>query len=120
MSFKSGKRTCCYRNAVLNPEPLACGGFIHESQTVESCDLSRIDDGSPLSIGVEAGDLRDWKNSIRLVQRYQSIHSIWGGFGLQQLVCDQCRGKLLLKVMRYNIALLPKKVTNYLVTFYGK
>ncbi len=24
----------------------------------------------------------------------------------------QCRGKLLLKVMRYNIALLPKKVTN--------
>ncbi len=25
-------------------------------------------------------------------------------------------GKLLLKVMRYNIALLPKKVTNY-VTF---
>ncbi len=32
----------------------------------------------------------------------------------------QCRGKLLLKVMHYNIALLPKKVTNYLVTFYGK
>ncbi len=28
-------------------------------------------------------------------------------------------GKLLLKVMRYNIALLPKKVTNY-VTFNGK
>ncbi len=26
---------------------------------------------------------------------------------------DQCWGKLLLKVMRYNIALLPKKVTNY-------
>ncbi len=26
---------------------------------------------------------------------------------------DQCRGKLLLKVMRYNIALLSKKVTNY-------
>ncbi len=26
----------------------------------------------------------------------------------------QCRGKLLLKVMRYNIALLPKKVTNYI------
>ncbi len=25
---------------------------------------------------------------------------------------DHCRGKLLLKVMRYNIALLPKKVTN--------
>ncbi len=25
----------------------------------------------------------------------------------------QCRGKILLKVMRYNIALLPKKVTNY-------
>ncbi len=26
---------------------------------------------------------------------------------------EQCWGKLLLKVMRYNIALLPKKVTNY-------
>ncbi len=26
---------------------------------------------------------------------------------------EQCRGKLLLKVMRYNIALLTKKVTNY-------
>ncbi len=26
---------------------------------------------------------------------------------------DQCLGKLLLKVMHYNIALLPKKVTNY-------
>ncbi len=25
----------------------------------------------------------------------------------------QCWGKLLLKVMHYNIALLPKKVTNY-------
>ncbi len=27
--------------------------------------------------------------------------------------CVQCRGKLLLKVIHYNIALLPKKVTNY-------
>ncbi len=26
---------------------------------------------------------------------------------------SQCWGKLLLKVMHYNIALLPKKVTNY-------
>ncbi len=26
----------------------------------------------------------------------------------------QCWGKLLLKVMHYNIALLPKKVTNYI------
>ncbi len=26
---------------------------------------------------------------------------------------DQCWGKLLLKVMHYNIALLPKKETNY-------
>ncbi len=32
---------------------------------------------------------------------------------------EQCRGKLLLKVMHYNIALLSKKVTDY-VTFYGK
>ncbi len=30
---------------------------------------------------------------------------------------NQCWRKLLLKVMHYNIALLPKKVTNY---FYGK
>ncbi len=29
------------------------------------------------------------------------------------IICDQCWGKLLLKVMHYNIALLPKKVTNY-------
>ncbi len=26
---------------------------------------------------------------------------------------DQCWEKLLLKVMRYNVALLPKKVSNY-------
>ncbi len=26
---------------------------------------------------------------------------------------DQCRGKILLKVMRYNIALLSRKGTNY-------
>ncbi len=26
---------------------------------------------------------------------------------------EQCWGKLLLKVMHYNIELLPKKVTNY-------
>ncbi len=34
----------------------------------------------------------------------------------------QCRGKLLLKVMRYNIGLLSKKSNwlCYLVTFYGK
>ncbi len=29
---------------------------------------------------------------------------------------NQCWGKLLLKVMHYNIALLPKKVTNYITT----
>ncbi len=27
----------------------------------------------------------------------------------------QCWGKLLLKVMHYNVALLPKKVTNYVI-----
>ncbi len=37
------------------------------------------------------------------------------------MLCDtQCWGKLLLKVMHYNIALLPEKVTYYLVAFYGK
>ncbi len=29
-------------------------------------------------------------------------------------------GKVTFKIMHYSIALLPKKVTNYLVTFYGK
>ncbi len=36
---------------------------------------------------------------------------------LKSLHHNQC---LESKVMRYNIALLPKKVTDYLVTFYGK
>ncbi len=30
------------------------------------------------------------------------------------LLYEQCWGKLLLKAMHYNIALLPKKVTNYI------
>ncbi len=30
-----------------------------------------------------------------------------------QMMDQQCWGKLLLKVTHYNIALLPKKVTNY-------
>ncbi len=29
------------------------------------------------------------------------------------MCAPQCRGKILLKVMRYNIELLRKKVTNY-------
>ncbi len=36
--------------------------------------------------------------------------------GAHPVVCvgpNQCWGKLLLKVMHYNIALLPQKVTNY-------
>ncbi len=34
--------------------------------------------------------------------------------GLKFVYCvDQCWRKLILKVMHYNIALLPKKVTNY-------
>ncbi len=39
----------------------------------------------------------------------------------QKMICpeSQCWGKLLLKVMHYNIALLPKKVTNY-VSFLWK
>ncbi len=32
---------------------------------------------------------------------------------METIGSDQCRGKLLLKVMRYNIALVAKKVTNY-------
>ncbi len=32
---------------------------------------------------------------------------------MESIGSEQCRGKLLLKVMRYNIELLPKKVTNY-------
>ncbi len=34
-------------------------------------------------------------------------------FRVQTDACNQCWGKLLLKLMHYNIALLPKKVTNY-------
>ncbi len=33
--------------------------------------------------------------------------------GVKCCIYEQCWGKLLLKVMHYNIALLPKKVTNY-------
>ncbi len=32
----------------------------------------------------------------------------------------QCWGELLLKVMRYNVALLPKKVTNYVCAVLGR
>ncbi len=31
---------------------------------------------------------------------------------------EQCWGKLLLKVMHYNIALLPKKATNYVLSYF--
>ncbi len=35
-------------------------------------------------------------------------------YDMEEENCDRkCWGKLLLKVMHYNIALLPKKVTNY-------
>ncbi len=42
-------------------------------------------------------------------------HTLFSLFYKSTLFCyyDQCWGKLLLKVMHYNIALLPKKVTNY-------
>ncbi len=38
----------------------------------------------------------------------------WGRFSVN-LSWGQCWGKLLLKVMHYNIVLLPKNVTNYIV-----
>ncbi len=52
-----------------------------------------------------------WGAVAILSEKPQSRHKlfIW-------VICicyRQCWGKLLLKVMHYNIALLPKKVTNY-------
>ncbi len=45
----------------------------------------------------------------------------WEVIDVRDIVCDyQCRGKLLLKVMHYNIALLPKNVTNYISYFLWK
>ncbi len=43
-----------------------------------------------------------WSESEYIFRKFSSFN-----------VRDQCWGKLLLKVMHYNIALLPKKVTNY-------
>ncbi len=55
------------------------------------------------------------------VEKYDSSH-FQVQFSIKiNISYKQCRGKILLKVMRYNIALLPKIVTiRYLVTFYGK
>ncbi len=53
------------------------------------------------------------------VEKYDSSH-FQVQFSIKiNISYKQCRGKILLKVMRYNIALLSKKVTNY-DTFYGK
>ncbi len=43
---------------------------------------------------------------IRLIRKF-------GSLVISCFRCFQCRGKLLLKVMCYNIPLLSKKVTNY-------
>ncbi len=51
------------------------------------------------------------RNSIKIqFSVVNLIKLIWGSTFLLDI---QCWGKLLLKVMHYNIALLPKKVTNY-------
>lgn len=80
VSFQSGKPVCCKWNGTLNHKQLTSGGFIHESQTVESCNLSCIDDGPPLGIGIEAGDLRsgDFKqHSLRKVMSEYSWSLRW-------------------------------------------
>ncbi len=38
----------------------------------------------------------------------------------QLITFVQCWGELLLKVMRYNVALLPKKVTDYVCVVLGR
>ncbi len=48
----------------------------------------------------------------------QLIKSKWQSFC--NFLCKHCWGKLLLKLMHWNIALLPKKVTNYVSYFLWK
>ncbi len=57
-----------------------------------------------------AETLVQWYISPNLMKKY-----ILGGLGVSTFSFwdEQCLGKLLLKVMRYNIELLSKKVTNY-------
>ncbi len=47
------------------------------------------------------------------VSENNSQQGYWFKVLKEQMYYMQCWGKLLLKVMHYNIALLPKKVTNY-------
>ncbi len=90
---------------------------------VDYCDVlsdvwTRSDGTHSLQRASIAETLMQWYISPNLMKKY-----ILGGLGVSTFSFwdEQCRGKLLLKVMRYNIALLSKKVTNYVtVTFYGK
>ncbi len=52
---------------------------------------------------------------LLLTTRGRHLPSSWTNFPKPHtpVTHHQCWGKLLLKVMHYNIALLPKKVTNY-------
>ncbi len=50
---------------------------------------------------------------MTLVLKYRKQDKADSGRFYIFVTSDQCWGKLLLKVMHYNIALLPKKVTNY-------
>ncbi len=47
------------------------------------------------------------------VSENNSQQGYWFKVLKEQMYYMQCWGKLLLKVMHYNTALLPKKVTNY-------
>ncbi len=59
------------------------------------------------------------QNASQLLQN-EALHSKYpkhiSKANICKHICRQCWGKLLLKVMHYNIVLLPKKVTKY-VTF---
>ncbi len=66
--------------------------------------------GHTFSIGVRSGLQASRSSTFTLSLRNHAVVAMQN----ESWHClDQCWGKLLLKVMRYNIALLPKKVTNY-------
>ncbi len=61
----------------------------------------------PSAAAVMSAALLDAVQGLEHTRRLLASSQVSGG-GIKQ-----CWGKLLLKVMHYNIALLPKKVTNY-------
>ncbi len=77
---------------------------------------SGVHDAAGLAVCLHrfGGPLRDDGGDAVLMEKVKSCSA---SFQLRITAVTthyQCWGKLLLKVMHYNIALLPKKVTNYI------